>query len=1755
MSPYGIATSSTLKTKQVNQTKLWIILVGVNKYTDKLLSPLRYAAIDCQGLANTLVGTGDYFQKLDLQIHHDFVKEVPTLANIHVSLQNMVTGAQAADTILFYFSGHGILGQNNNAYLCLQDTQINDLETTALSVSEVLNLLATCPAKNQLIWLDACHSGGMSLSSKTRNNENGKFDNINNTNPNSIINQNTENFTPQLVNVLQQRAATSQGFYALLSCDNYQQSWEFNELGHGVFTYYLMQGLRGAAANSQGLITADRLYRYVYHQTLHYIDKHNQQLRLINQQNQSRGVAEVFVEYTLQTPKRIVEGVGELIVGEKPSTDLEQIDRRCGIVIDGLFHTQTTLDISKILRDRGDFELEYLQASKSDSQTIKNSLLNCLSKNNSETVLIYLRGRIEETDEWEGFIFGENIRIKRSWLKQQLERCSSKQIIILDCIVPLQSSILLAEWVQELHSDLPQGKCLIAGAGSGSGDIFTQTLFETLNNQALNTSISTKGLSAAGWISQLKIYLAGQNIPLHLWLSGTQGIIEIFPVQNHAQKLKSSQDLGVCPYMGLNAFSEQDSLYFYGREILVQELTHHLSQQSFLAVVGASGSGKSSLVKAGIIPILRQGKQIPDSQSWLIKTMRPGANPLMVLAQVLGDDINHGNGNTNYCGSTNDENILTTQTSYFAKIEGILSQGIESFVYWLRHRREPVLVLVIDQFEEIFTLTDVKEREKFLELIFGLLLYANDRIKIIITLRADFIAPCLEIEQLAIALQKYSTLVPPHLSIDNYRRVIINPAQQVGLQVEPELVEVLLREVNQAVGDLPLLEFVLEQLWQYRVNGQLTLAAYREKLGGIQGALERTSQAVYNSLEPQMQACAKWIFLSLTQLGEGTEDTRRRVFKAELIVAKYPAELVEKTLNALTDAKLVVMGLEDNQENITAIGKGEKSLNSVASFNSHRVTVEVAHEILIRHWSTLRWWLEENRSRLRVQRQIEQATQLWIDSNYCGDFLLQGVRLAEAEDIYMNYTDELSADIQKYIAGCLKERQIQQLQAKRRLRMTQIAVVVMGSLGLIACGLASFAYNKSQQTKLEELKALNSLSENYLLSHKQLDGLVAAVKAAKKLPQSKNWLGLNQSLEMQQIRSTTEENLNQAVVDILESNRLLGHQSFVISAKFSHDGKNIITTTTDKKLKIWRADGKLLTTLSVHQDAVNDADFSPNNQLLLSGGSDGIINIWSRSGQLIRSIKNAHQAEIVVVRFLADSNQFISIGADFQVKFWDMNGNHLKTRKFAIPNINSFAISADFQTIIVATNQAEILFLNQQGEKIKSWFAPAKYQDKISAIALSPNPSQPQQQTITIGSTDGNMTIFSQDGKILQDLGKVHTSKVTRLTYSPDARIIASGSMDNTIKLWSTDGTLIETLAGHLRPINSLAFASNGKTLISASDDKSARLWRLNKIIPNTLRIHTDDVVNIVTSPEGQTFISVSEDGTFGLWNYNGQLLHRFSGHQDAVNNVTFSPDGQIIASASVDKTIKLWHRNGNLIKTIPIQADWFTNLTFSPDGKTLAYTNSDLTIRLLQLEDSRIQTLSGHTYNIRGLAYSPDGKLLVSASSDQTIRLWDNQGSLIKSIPAHDAPIWHVIFAKDGKFFASASQDGTIKIWHPNGDLIRTILAHNHEINKIGISSDGKYIASASDDDTIKIWKTETGKLVKTLTGHNDNVRSIAFSNDGQYIISGGKDSTVRIWEFSSLTASKLDFDSLLARGCNWLGDYLQNNPYLSKEERNLCN
>ncbi|GAB4531313.1 MAG: caspase family protein [Pleurocapsa sp.] len=1378
------------------------------------------------------------------------------------------------------------------------------------------------------------------------------------------------------------------------------------------------------------------------------------------------------------------------------------------------------------------------------------------------TALLYLRGRIETEETGESWlVLRDGVRLSRSWLRQILKNSTAvQQIVILDC--PGDDS--LGDWIEELKLESERGQCLI-GANSLASlpKQFTEVLLETLNDADPQT-----GLPVAAWITQLQVALAGTGIIPQVWLSGTRGVIEVLPGKTEVLGADSgSFDIGVCPYMGLQAFKEDNAQYFYGRESLVQRLLNHIGHKSTMAVVGASGSGKSSVVQAGLLAQLRQGKQIPSSDRWWLGCFRPGDNPIEALARRLTD------------GGTKEQRIQQQ-----LRIEGLLYQGVEGFVQWLRSRPEPVVLLVIDQFEELFTLTQVRDRLRFLELLLGAVKYAGDRFKLVLTVRADFIASCLEIPELAAILQQTSVLVPPYLTEEDYRSAIAKPAEQVGLQVESGLIQVLLQDLDRSAGDLPLLQFVLQQLWEKRSNGQLTLDAYKE-MRGIKGALERQANSVYNSLDPKEKECAQWIFLNLTQLGEGTEDTRRRVTKSDLIVEKYPAELVERTLQTLTAAKLLVVNL-DSGNNIGQSRSAETPPEDDELFLAamqQDVTVEVIHEILIRHWSTLRWWLEENRARLRSQRQIEQAAVLWQQKNKQPDFLLQGVRLAEAEEIYVKYSDELTDLANEFVAVCLDAREAAQREAKRRLRKAQLTATALGILGLAATAFGVTAYRQKLITQLENVNNLNAISEAQLLSNQQLASLTTSLKAGKQLQGINGWQKLLVGTEdLYEKKTKTAATLQQSIYGTQTLNILEGHSQKVNAVAYSPDGLIMATASDDGTIKVWNNKGELINTLKAHKGQVTNLalevnirpqknfvnwnietnfDFNRTRYSLVSTGADGKALLWvindngenypnaillgqstdwmtsvalssnnklaafgDRNGNIYwesvnqynqkQNISAAHNGWVNALSFSSDSQYLASGGEDGVVKIWQINQDQLqeiKTINTNLERVSDLEFSADGKSLVVAG-----------GETVQSW--------QIN------------------------------DSKLINSYS--HSSSVNSVAL--DDKLIATATADGKINLYQ-NGTLQQTLTGHTGEVTDLQFRSilnsrsdkspdlTSKVLVSTGVDKTVRLWTISHNYFST----SPGISSVAISPQDSNiFAAADRNNQIKIWQNNSQLLQTLPGHQETITQIKYSPDGKIIASASWDKTIKLWDvENDKLITTLTGHQNAVNTIAFSPDGKTLISGGEDKTIKLWNLEtDKLITTLTGHTDSIKTVTVSPDNKLIASAGYDNKIKIWTIAGELLQTIDGHNLAVTSLQFTTplgSNHTLASASWDNSIKLWKIENEgktsqLLHTLIGHQDGVTTISFNSNGTILASGSGDRNIKLWDVKTGELIKTLRGHTSQINTLAFSNDDNTIISGEEQKGLFWWN--------LDLNNLLTQGCDRISDYLATNPHVKSGDRNIC-
>ena len=1229
------------------------------------------------------------------------------------------------------------------------------------------------------------------------------------------------------------------------------------------------------------------------------------------------------------------------------------------------------------------------------------------------------------------------------------------------------------------------------------------------------------------------------------------------------------------PYKGLSAFKKEDAAIFFGRDRFITDLVNSVKNKSLVYVVGASGSGKSSVVFAGLVPRLRASDNVH------IVSFRPGKNPFDALTVALSSHLQSlenfqekkeiEENNRRLKELKLEVDLLHKEQALCRLIENIVASGqispksstdapqLSTYapkssrdVPWnvstnaqTSHQR---FVLIVDQFEEIYTLTEEKQRQPFIDT----LLYAvrhSPCFSLVLTLRADFIGKALiDYEPMGEALQKYPPLVLTSMDRIELTAAIEQPARKMKVEFEKGLSSKLIDDLGERPGRLPLLEFTLLQLWEKHDKWYLTHCAY-EEIGGLEKALAKYADSILNPLSAADKEKTERIFIQLIRPGEGTEDTKRTATRTE--VGNENWDWVE----FLADKRLLVTGWDQSTQ--------EK-------------TVEIIHEALIREWGMLRGWIQNNRQFRIWQERLRLRMYQWERMPQDEGALLSGAVLALAQEKLKEHRKDLSSEEQDFIEASIaaRDRKKKQEQRRRRLTVSGLAGGLVGALGLSA-----FAWLEWQESELTLLKQTNALAVYSLeLSNqgKYLDALVEGLRAAKPLRYKKADV------------STQVSALQESVYGVKERNQLESHEGPVFGVAFSPDGKTIASASMDNTVKLWNMQGQLIQTLKNGHDApVSDVAFSPDGKTIASASWDQTVKLWNMQGQPIRTLKG-HDGPLESVTFSPDGKIVASSSHDKTVKLWDMQGQLIQTLKGHDAAVWGVAFSPDGKTIASSSYDKTVKLWNIQGQLIQTFRGNDTL---LLEIAFSPDG-----KTIASGSYDKTVKLWNIQGELIQTL-KGHDGPVESVTFSPDSKIVASGSQDRTVKLWNMQGQLIQTLKGHDDMVYDVAFSPDGKTIASASLDNTVKLWNTQGDDIQTFasgryadKGHDGAVIDLAFSPGGKTIASASMDRTVKLWSIQGQELQTFpsqrykdKGHDAPVVGVAFSPDGKIIASASMDNTVKLWNTQGQLIQTLPSQRygdkghdAGVVGVVFSPDGKTIASASIDKTVKLWSIQGKELQTLpsqrygdKGHDAAVQGVAFSPDGKTIASASMDKTVKLWNTQGQLIQTIPSqdyadkgHKAGIWSVAFSPDGKTIASASIDKTVKLWNTQGQLIQTLPSqgygdkgHKAAIQGVAFSPDGKTIASASIDKTVKLWNMQ-GQLIQTLKADDSTVFDVEFSPDGKIVAFAGGDNKVKLRNIQGqeMKMWDRDLDNLLVQGCDWVRDYLKYNANLSEEDRRLC-
>lgn len=1217
------------------------------------------------------------------------------------------------------------------------------------------------------------------------------------------------------------------------------------------------------------------------------------------------------------------------------------------------------------------------------------------------------------------------------------------------------------------------------------------------------------------------------------------------------------------PYKGLRAFQEADAADFFGRQALVEGLIARLNETGtgsrFLAVIGPSGSGKSSVVRAGLVPAIRRGA-LPGSDKWFIAQMIPGAHPLEELEVALLRVA------VNPPGSLA-EQLREDQRGLLRAVRRILPDDSSE------------LLLVIDQFEEVFTqLEDEAARTHFLDSLYNAVTDPKSQLRLIVTLRADFYDRPLQYRAFGELLRKRMETVLP-LSADELREAILAPAEQAGVQLEPGLVAALLNDVGEQPGALPLLQYALTELFERRRERTLELFTYQD-IGGITGALARRAEELYEGFDEAGKAAARQLFLRLITLGEGTEDTRRRVRRAELGA---------------------IVGVDDV---IEAFGR-----HRLLTFDRDPVTrgptIEVAHEALIREWGRLREWIDESREDVLVQRRLTLSAAEWTEGRRDPSFLASGARLSQFEAWAAETGLALNEEERAYVRESVEQREAQrkfeearkaheadlERQAASRLRYL---VAGLSVFLVVAVGMALFALNRQQNAETQRLRAIAALDEAEVQAQRatiaQGEAEVQAERATIAQGEAEIQAGMAANSEATAVAAQAESDLaaelarqqaaeaqslalaanaqlvlNSGDADLalvlalnaiqavdepaLETVRALANTAYapgtrylfdehtlpILNVAISPDGRtalsaagNEISTDREGELIQWDlTTGQMLRRLEGHEHKVTDVAYSPDGQTALSADYNGVIILWDLStGEEIQRFQDP--AGIVRrLEFSPDGKYFATGGGVMErvVKVWDLrSGEIIRRLEGHTDQLDALAYSPDGTKLLSGARNGELILWDANtGAEIQRFVAHA---DAVNAVAFTADGEMAASGGSDIGIVLWNVATG-------EELGRIETGVTYSVAFSPDGLTLASGTgagSAGVISLWDVSGTQdtgdeIRRFVGHTSSATALAFTPDGRMILSGSNDTTLRLWYVNSAA-ETLRIQNNEgIESAVYSPDETTALAGLRGLDAVLWDLeSGEEIRRLVGHEDYPRSVAFTPDGTRAVTGSLDGTLIVWDvASGEEIRRFEGHTGWVTTFALTPDGERVLSgalnavdTMLDAEVILWELETGEeIYRFPG---TIMSVAISPDGERALIGQTgldaiDMVLRDLDTGDEISRTTIGSDLA-WDIAFSPDGQTALLAMGTGTMRLWDVNTNTeIRRFVGHTDIINSVAFSPDGRTALSGSNDGLVILWDVERGAELHRYIGHMDYVRSVAFSSDGTRMLSGARDSTLREW------------------------------------------
>jgi len=1121
-----------------------------------------------------------------------------------------------------------------------------------------------------------------------------------------------------------------------------------------------------------------------------------------------------------------------------------------------------------------------------------------------------------------------------------------------------------------------------------------------------------------------------------------------------------------CPFRGLAPFDERHAGAFFGREVEVASLVERLRTQGVLPVVGPSGAGKTSLVQAGVIPRLR------EQARWIVLKVRPGRRPFAALAgcllAALADE------------QVEPDEVLRKDTERDRLARALAASPLRLNLVLRRlagHARCRVL-LFVDQLEELCVqVEDPDAQRSFVEALCSAGDDPGDPVRVVFTLRDDFLGRLAQGPRVREALGQLCVVRSPEPAA--LEQIVCAPLKASGYDYDDDhLPRIMVAEVEGEAAALPLLQFATQLLWDRRdQQRRLLLRAAHQEMGGVAGALARHAEAVLEGLSPDEVRLARELLLRLVT-PEGTRQTRSR----GALLDGLP-DIAQQVLDRLTSGRLLsVRRTPGDGAGVSGDdGDGDSSL-------------ELAHESLIRSWTTLARWIDESREELVVLRELSEAARLWERRGRRVEEVWQGEALTDAWRTVSRGTTEVPLEVTRFLEHGRRRQRMRR--TRRRARLVAGGVLLV-SIAVAAVVVAVVLAGQKRQEQLQRAEAQRESARSAMLGG---DLLEARAK-------------LRASLE------TADSAQTRLLWWRLARNPLVWRRTVgapVWCTDYSPDGKLVAVAVADKTIHLYDPQThELKRRLRGHRDQVLSVAFSPDGRSLASGSWNGEVWLWDLRTGAGQPVEGKHDGAVWAVSFGPRGLRLATGSYDKSARVWDVKTRQLqKVLRGHSSGIYGVAFLPKGEMVATGSYDRSVrLWDARSGRQIRSLQG---HEGAVHQVAVSPDGK-------LLASAGADRTVRLWDlrgGRQLRALSGFK-AEVSGVGFSPDSRLVATGSYDRSVRLWdAASGEQLQRLEGHEAGVVSVSFSPDGKYLATGSRDRSVRLWRVGLPQRRPWSGHTASVWCVAFSPDGRYLATGSRDGTLRIWDSRTgrQLKVHRQAHEGGVLAVAADPTGEVLASAGADKMVRIWRDESSQTKVLSGHESEVYALAFSPDGKYLASGGYDKSVKVWDRSSGiPVASMGVHTGNVYGLAFSPDGKLLATGSWDRTIHIWEGKDDWPRQhvLTGHTSTVYGVDFTADSRWLVSGSADGTARVWDLVTGKGRILGKFPGRVYWLDVHPKDPVVGVPVADGTARILDL-SGRPLAVLRGHRGEVNAIRFSADGEQAATVGDDGTVRVWEMS---------------------------------------